>query len=242
MTMMTCPAVCRSTVGAAAVAFLLAATHANAQSVVPSADELKSACPQLAGQSIPASSIGLASGAVALASAAFTAATLGSGATPATPDYCKVLGTIAPVDPAAQLIHFQINLPIAWNGKALQYGGGGFNGTLITGLAPLRDAAPGDQLPITRGYVTLGTDSGHQSSASAANRIGEFGLNDEMLQNYAFASYKKVHDVAVAVMRGTDSKLMIGGVCCCASAGAHNSINKPAIRLRMTSSLDALPR
>ena len=85
--------------------------------------------------------------------------------------------------------------------RPLQYGGGGFNGTLITGLAPLRDAAPGDPLPITRGYVTLGTDSGHQSSAFAANRIGEFGLNDEMLQNYAFASYKKVHDVAVAVMR-----------------------------------------
>ena len=145
---MTCPAVCRSAVGAAAVAFLLAATHANAQSAKPTADELKSACPQLAGQSIPASSIGLASGAVTLASAAFTAATLGSGAAPATPDYCKVLGTIAPVDPAAQLIHFQINLPIAWNGKALQYGGGGFNGTLITGLAPLRDAAPGDRLPI----------------------------------------------------------------------------------------------
>jgi Tannase and feruloyl esterase len=138
---------------------------------------------------------------VTLASAAFTAATPGSGAAPATPDYCKVLGTIAPVDPAAQPIHFQINLPIRWNGKALQYGGGGFNGTLITGLASLRDGAPGDPLPITRGYVTLGTDSGHQSSAFAANRIGEFGLNDEMLQNYAFASYKKVHDVGVVVMR-----------------------------------------
>jgi pimeloyl-ACP methyl ester carboxylesterase len=201
MTMMTGPAARRSAIGAAAVAFLLAGTHANAQSVKPSAEELKSACPLLVSQSIQASSIGLPSGPVTLASAAFTAATPGSGAAPATPDYCKVLGTIAPVDPAAQLIHFQINLPIAWNGKALQYGGGGFNGTMITGLAPLRDAAPGDPLPITRGYVTLGTDSGHQSSAFAANRIGEFGLNDEMLQNYAFASYKKVHDVAVVVMR-----------------------------------------
>ena len=104
-----------------------------------------------------------------LASAVFTAATSGSGAALATPNYCKVLGTIAPVNSAAQLIHFQINLPIAWNGKALQYGGGGFNGTLITGLAPLRDAAPGDRLPITRGYVTLGTDSGHQSSAFASS-------------------------------------------------------------------------
>jgi hypothetical protein len=39
------------------------------------------------------------------------------------------LGTIAPVNPAAQLINFQVNLPTTWNGKALQYGGGGFNGT-----------------------------------------------------------------------------------------------------------------
>ena len=40
-----------------------------------------------------------------------------------------MLGTIAPVNPAAQLINFQVNLPTTWNGKALQYGGGGFNGT-----------------------------------------------------------------------------------------------------------------
>jgi feruloyl esterase len=60
------------------------------------------------------------------------------------------------VDPAAQPINFQVNLPMTWNGKALQYGGGGYNGTPITGLAPLREAAPGDPLPITRGYATVG--------------------------------------------------------------------------------------
>src|SRR5678815_3179990 len=109
--------------------------------------------------------------------------------------YCRVLGTIAPVDPAAQLINFQVNLPTSWNGKALQYGGGGFNGTLVTGLAPLRDAAPGDPLPLTRGYVTLGTDSGHQASAFAASELGTFALNDEMLTNFAYASYKKLKDV-----------------------------------------------
>jgi feruloyl esterase len=94
-----------------------------------------------------------------------------------------------------------VNLPTTWNGKALQYGGGGFNGTLITGLAPLRDAAPGDALPLTRGYVTLGTDSGHQASAFAASELGTFALNDEMLTNFAYASYKKVKDVSVEVMR-----------------------------------------
>jgi hypothetical protein len=187
-------------IGAVAIAVLFASTASDAQPSRPTPESLKAACPQVTGQ-IPPSSIGLPSGAATITSATFVPAQSAPAA--ATPDYCKVLGTIAPVDPAAQLIHFQINLPFAWNGKALQYGGGGFNGTLVTGLAPLRDAAPGDPLPLTRGYVTLGTDSGHQSSSYAPNRIGEFGLNDEMLRNYGYAAYKKVRDVAVAVMRTT---------------------------------------
>jgi hypothetical protein len=187
-------------VGAAAIAGLFLVASSHAQPGKPTPDALKSACPQLAGQAIPPSAIGLPSGAATIVSATFVPAQSASGSA-ATPDYCKVLGTVAPVDPAAQLIHFQINLPVAWNGKALQYGGGGFNGTLITGLAPLRDAAPGDPLPLARGYITLGTDSGHQSSSYAPNRIGEFGLNDEMLRNYGYAAYKKVRDVAVVVMR-----------------------------------------
>jgi feruloyl esterase len=65
----------------------------------------------------------------------------------------------------------------------------------------LRDAAPGDPLPIARGYATFGTDSGHQASASPASEPGAFALNDEMLENFAYASYKKVRDVAVDLMR-----------------------------------------
>ena len=55
--------------------------------------------------------------------------------TPANPQFCKVLGQIAPSDPKAPPIKFQVNLPVEWNGRSLQYGGGGFNGVLITGLA-----------------------------------------------------------------------------------------------------------
>jgi feruloyl esterase len=167
--------------------------------------QLTSACPGLATLIVPASAIGLPSGLARVTDAGFVPAqpqaVTGNSTRPATPDFCKVLGTIAPVDPAAQLIHFQVNLPIAWNGKALQYGGGGYNGTLVTGLTPLRDANPDDPLPLARGYVTLGTDSGHQASAFAPNAIGQFGLNDEMLANYGYASYKKVKDVAVQVTR-----------------------------------------
>jgi len=163
------------------------------------------ACPALEGRTVPADWIGLPSGSALVTSATYVpasgASVAGTAFTPAAPDYCRVLGRITPVDKAAQDIQFQLNLPSAWNGKALQYGGGGYNGTLVTGLAPLRDAAPDDPLPLTRGYVTLGTDSGHQAASFAPNAIGQFGLNDEMLANYAYASYKKVRDVSVALMR-----------------------------------------
>lgn len=175
------------------------------QSTIPSAQVLRGTCPALAGTTVPSSAIGLPSGNAVITSATFVPAAAQAVAngttTPATPDFCKVQGNIAPVDPAAQPINFQVNLPTAWNGKAVQYGGGGYNGSLVNGMTPLRDANPDDPLPITRGYVTLGTDSGHQASTFAANAIGQFGMNDEMLANYGYASYKKVKDVAVKVMQ-----------------------------------------
>ncbi|TPQ32830.1 tannase/feruloyl esterase family alpha/beta hydrolase, partial [Bradyrhizobium guangdongense] len=80
--------------------------------------------------------------------------------TPANPGFCKVLGHIDPTDPTAPPIKFQVNLPVEWNGRSVQYGGGGFNGVLITGLA-LPPAAPFDKpSPLARGFVTYGTDSG----------------------------------------------------------------------------------
>jgi feruloyl esterase len=118
--------------------------------------------------------------------------------TPANPLYCKVRGHIAPLDPAAPPIQFQLNLPAQWNGRAVQYGGGGFNGVLVTGLGLVPGAPFAAPSPLAKGYVTYGTDSGHQ------NKPGEppqaFALNDEALLNFAHASYKKVRDTAVALI------------------------------------------
>jgi pimeloyl-ACP methyl ester carboxylesterase len=119
-------------------------------------------------------------------------------ADPATPgatrQYCKVVGAIAPVDPNAPPINFEVNLPVEWNGKAVQYGGGGSNGTLVTGLGPLRDARRDTPVPIARGFATWGTDSGHQNEKLSEPRA--FALNDESFVNMAYASYKKTYDVA----------------------------------------------
>ena len=118
--------------------------------------------------------------------------------TPANPEFCKVLGQIAPTDPKAPPIKFQVNLPVEWNGRSLQYGGGGFNGVLITGLA-LPPAHPfGTPSPLARGFVTYGTDSGHETKPGEPPQV--FALNDEAFENFAHRSYKRVRDAAVALM------------------------------------------
>lgn len=169
----------------------------------------QAACSALAGVTLAAGLIAPRSGDAKVDSAQFMLAapmavaergpTPAATITPATPAYCKVLGHIAPLDPRAPNINFQINLPTTWNGRSVQYGGGGFNGVLITGLALVPAARFGDPAPLAQGFATVGTDSGHQ------NKPGEppqaFALNDEALVNFAHASYKKVRDVSVELMK-----------------------------------------
>src|SRR5947208_8701859 len=119
--------------------------------------------------------------------------------TPANPEFCKVLGHIESADRNAPPIKFQVNLPVEWNGRSLQYGGGGFNGVLITGLG-LPPAYPFDKpSPLARGFVTYGTDSGHESKPGEPPQL--FALNDEAFENFAHRAYKKVRDAAVALMQ-----------------------------------------
>ena len=165
-------------------------------------------CAELALPIAPAA-IGLPHGGVTVDSATLVAASALSvteraptplaSISPALPQHCRVLGRIAPVDPKAPAIHFQVNLPFEWNGRSVQFGGGGFNGVLITGLG-LPPAARFDQPgPLARGYVTYGTDSGHQNAPGVP--VQAFAANDEALVNFAHASYKKVRDVAVELMK-----------------------------------------
>jgi feruloyl esterase len=157
------------------------------------------ACEALSGQAVPAAEIGLPTGGATL-----QARLLPAGASPvpgnaALPARCEVLGRIAPVNPASPPILFQLNLPQDWNGRAVQYGGGGFNGVLITGLAQLRERSPEDPHPLSQGYATFGTDSGHQNAPGT--EIQAFALDDEALENFAHAAYPKVRDAAIAVLR-----------------------------------------
>jgi hypothetical protein len=177
--------------GVAAVALL---------SVSASPASAAMSCADLASLKIAPADIGLPTSGATITSAQMQSVP----ADPAAPngvkrDYCKVLGAIAPVDPNAPPINFQVNLPAQWNGKAVQYGGGGSNGVLITGLNPLRDARRDTPVPVARGFATWGTDSGHQNEKLAEPRA--FALNDEALINMAHAAYKKTHDVGIRIVR-----------------------------------------
>lgn len=158
-----------------------------------------SQCTALVGKAIAASAIGEPTTGAVVTAATFKPAVAdapnaaNTAIVQGTPDYCQVLVEIKPVDSSAPVIKAQVNLPASWNGKSLQMGGGGLNGTLVTGLDPARAAGPETPLALTRSYMTLGTDSGHQNAAGV--NTATFALNTEALTNYAYAAYKKTHDV-----------------------------------------------
>ena len=99
-------------------------------------------CADLVNLKIAAGDIGLPSGGATITSAEMATVPADPATPGATRDYCKVLGEVQPVDPIAPPVNFQVNLPAQWNGKAVQYGGGGSNGVLITGLSPCATRAP----------------------------------------------------------------------------------------------------
>ncbi len=211
-------AILRSLTLAAALTALLAACTTHAPTSVPTPASAspaaagpllganpQAACADMAGKQFAVDRAGVATVDTAslMAPSALAVAERGptpaATITPATPQYCKLLGRIAPLSAQAPHIHFQVNLPTAWNGRSVQFGGGGFNGVLITGLSLLPAARFDTASPLAQGYATVGTDSGHQ------NKPGEppqtFALNDEALLNFADAAYKKVRDVSVALMQ-----------------------------------------
>ena len=175
--------------------------------------EAAMSCADLANLKIPASDMTLPTRGATMTSAQMASVPADPAKPGATRAYCKVVGAIAPVDPGAPPINFEVNLPVEWNGKAVQYGGGGSNGTLVSGLNALRDARRDTPVPVARGFATWGTDSGHQTEKLPEPRA--FALNDESFVNMAYASYKKTYDVARRVTQAfydrTPSKIYFYG-------------------------------
>ena len=110
------------------------------------------------------------------------------------PEYCKVTGSIDAAKAGDLPILFQVNLPIEWNRKTVQFGGAGSNGVVITGTGNVVNAGSA-KTPLARGYATFGSDSGHAGPGR------EFYLNAQARANYGNESVKKTRDLAVALIQ-----------------------------------------
>ena len=135
------------------------------------------------------------------------------------PAHCSVDGVMEAADPmeTARPINFRVVLPADWNGRSAQLGGGGMNGTIpnLTGSV-MRD-----------GFVTYGSDSGHQLAAfgpgfpgggrgrgdappaggrgpgrggAPAGNANDWTLNDEAIRNLGYMQMKKTHDAAMVLI------------------------------------------
>jgi feruloyl esterase len=150
-------------------------------------------CNALATMRIGAPDIGLSTSGAVVQSAQWIAA---DAAGNVNGEYCKVLGAIRPVDVTAPDINFQVNLPTSWNSKTLQMGGGGLDGTVVTGDGAFTAQPASVANAIRQGYVTYGSDSGHDASGG-----GAFALNDEALANFGRLQIKKTHDAVAAIVK-----------------------------------------
>jgi hypothetical protein len=182
----------------------------------------RAACAALQGMRIPASAIGKPSSGAIVQSAVFVAADAKDNANG---EYCAAKGVVQPASAAAPGLEFQVNLPTQWNRRALQMGGGGYDGTLVTGLGAYTAQPNGTPTALRQGYVTLGSDGGHKGTG---NFDGTFALNEEALLNYGQQSVKKTHDAALAVVRqrygGAPRRFyFIGG-----SQGGHEALDAAA--------------
>ncbi|MCZ0997471.1 tannase/feruloyl esterase family alpha/beta hydrolase [Streptomyces mirabilis] len=154
-------------------------------------------CASTAGLHVDASAIELPTRGADVESTTLTAADPKSGY----PEFCLVRGRVTSFDTTAPDINFQLNLPTSWNGKSVQFGGGGFNGIVISGLGVVpeyvNESAAQGEPPLKRGYVTFGSDGG---VAVGTNPAGSFALNKEALANYAGQSVKRTRDAVMGIV------------------------------------------
>lgn len=99
----------------------------------------------------------------------------------ALPAFCEVTATLSPAEGSA--IGVVYRLPEDWNGKLLGFGGGGWAGNTA-----IETASEG----LTKGYGTLQTNAGHDSSSPWDN---EWVLNPEMATDFA---HRAVHEMTVS--------------------------------------------
>lgn len=161
-------------------------------------------CASFRNRTIPASAFALPTGDAVVKKAALVKYQKGNGT------YCRLKGAIHAKDAEDPDILFQVNLPNAWNRKTVLYGGGGSNGFIMKGTGEYSGGGGNVPTPLSLGYVTYGSDSGHQGSGT------EFYANPTAFANYSHAAIKRTKDLVTALVKeyyGTPARrnYLIGG-------------------------------
>lgn len=181
----------RPTAHAAAAFLALAAAGCGGSDNDDDRSTAQQACSSLVGVTMAPDRIGLPSNGARITSATLVGASAETGL----PEHCDVRGAIAPVNAAqGDDINFRVNLPTNWNEKAMHFGGGGYNGTVVAATGPAPSAPRGAPVPLARGYATFGSDSGHVGGNA------QFGVREEALENFGYAQMKKTRDVAMQLI------------------------------------------
>lgn len=154
----------------------------------PNAENIDTRCTSLKGATLSPADFGLPTAGAKIAEAVPVAAHL------PLPAYCQVTGSILPAQPSDLPILFQLNLPAAWNGKMIQFGGAGNNGIVVTGLMNVHHAPASSMPPLMRGYATFGGDSGHELSDK------NWDLNKQAFANFGGEAVKRTRDAAFALV------------------------------------------
>jgi len=149
-------------------------------------------CAEFAGAVLPPELIALPTAGAQIESASMVGATAPGNQQGG--EYCRITGRVKALKPTTPDIRFDLNLPRHWNGRALQVGGGGYNGVVVSGTGVMPFSP--DRAPLAQGYATFGDDSGHVGDSSLA----VFGLVDEAVTNFGYAHLKKTHDAALALI------------------------------------------
>ena len=109
------------------------------------------------------------------------------------------LGRIDPIDPQAPPVLFEVNLPVEWNGRALQYGGGRIQRRADHGAGP----APAMPFDARRRWRAVSSPTAQIPATKS--KAGEppqlFALNDEAFLNFSHVAYKKTHDATLALIK-----------------------------------------
>jgi len=113
------------------------------------------------------------------------------------PAYCRVDGMIdrrTGADGKPYGIGFAINLPDNWNGRFLQQGGGGLNGSV--GF-PLGAQAAGTQPALLRGFAVVTTDTGHTGTNGFD---GSFQGEQQAALDFAYQAVGRVAGLAKQIV------------------------------------------